>query len=111
MIPTLNETYHYFDDGKIRESRKMLVTITDIVPFDKIDKYTLGEWNEEVVEHDWLYNKETDYFVAGDLKISNNEVEKVFFVRTVDNGWFSLGDWSGKLDIDGSLNTLSNKTE
>lgn len=49
------------DDGKIRESRKLNVTITDIIPFDKIDSETLSIWKEEVEDCDWLYKKETDF--------------------------------------------------
>ena len=37
-------------------------------------------------------------------------IEKIIFVRTVKNndGWFSLGFWGGRLDIDGSLNAILN---
>lgn len=100
MIPELNKEYDYFDDGKITPSRYDKVTITEIVSFNKIDKETKAYWLEEVGQCHWLYNKETDYFVKGKLK----EVkEDVIFVRTLDNGWFSLGWWAGRLDTDGSL--------
>jgi hypothetical protein len=103
----LNKTYDYFDDGKITIGRKIPVTITEIIPFNEIDKETLSNWKEEVKQCYWLYAKETDYFIMGELKLSNNEIEKVIFVRTINinnnNGWFSLGWWAGRLDVDGTL--------
>ena len=35
--------------------------------------------------------------------IGDNETEVIYFVRTKDEGWFSLGWWAGRLDFDGSL--------
>ena len=111
LCPVLGQTYNYFDDGKIRPSRRMEVVITEIIPFSEIDLETLNYWKEEVEECDWLYAKETDFFVKGDLKVSDDKIEKIIFVRTINNnnGWFSLGWWGGRLDIDGSLNALLNE--
>ena len=109
LCPVLGQTYNYFDDGKIRPSRRMRVTITEIIPFSEIDEETLNDWKEEVKQCDWLYAKETDYFVKADLKVSDNKTEKIIFVRTINNnGWFSLGWWGGRLDIDGSLDASLN---
>ena len=110
LCPVLGQTYNYFDDGKIRPSRRMEVVITEIIPFNEIDAETLESWKEEVEECNWLYDKETDFFVKGDLKVSDDKIEKIIFVRTINNndGWFSLGWWGGRLDIDGSLNALLN---
>lgn len=104
-LPEINKTYDYFDDGKIKESRRMPVTITDIIPFNEIDEETLSLWKDEIEEIDWVYAKETDYFIKGDLKLSQNEIEKIVFVRTLDDGdgWFSLGWWSGVLDVNRDL--------
>ena len=99
----LNKTYDYFDDGKISESRRSPVTITEIIPFDKIDDETLEYWKEQVNEIDWIYNTETDYFVKGNLDLGDGKFEPVIFVRTLDNRWFSLGWWGGRLDVDGKL--------
>ncbi len=108
LLPTIGQTYTYFDDGKIRLARRMEVVITEIIPFNEIDSETMELWNEEVEECDWLYAKKTDCFVKADLKITEDKTEKIVFVRTRDNlhGWFSLGWWGGILDIDGSLNAL-----
>ena len=108
----VGKTYDYFDDGKISETRRIPVTITGIIPFDKIDAKTLLIWAEEVIECNWLYAKETDYFIKGnlmdeDLKADNQD--SVIFVRTIDKGWFSLGWWAGRLDHNGKLLKILNK--
>jgi hypothetical protein len=109
-LPEVGKTYYYFDDGKVSISRRMEVVITEIVPFSEIDEETLNNWEEEVREIDWIYAKETDYFVKGKLKVSD-EVNEIVFVRTINNddGWFSIGFWGGQLDIDGSLNAMLNR--
>lgn len=104
----LNKIYDYFDDGKINESRRLPVKITHITPFNEVNKDTLSEWLQEVKECPWLYAKETDYFLFGELKIAEESLgdgifERVVFVRTLNHGWFSLGYWAGRLDIDGKL--------
>ena len=102
----IGKTYNYFDDGKVKESRKMPVIITSITPFNKIGKRVLKLWREEVEQCDWLYEKETDYFIKGDLYVTKDKIEKVVFVAS-RNGWFSLGWWGGRLDVDGSLTKIS----
>lgn len=59
-------------------------------------------WKEE---WDWVYAEKTDFFIKGDLQLGS-EIQKIIFVRTINNndGWFSMGWWAGRLDIDGSLN-------
>ncbi len=104
----IGKTYNCFHDGKIRESRRRSVIITDIIHFDKINEETLLLWKEEVKDCHWLYAKETDYFVFGELKDVEENDEAVIFVRTTNNGWFSLGFWAGRLDIDGKLRETLN---
>lgn len=110
-LPIIGQTYNYFDEGKIKPSRKLDVVITNIIPFLEIDEINLYDWDQEVRECDWLYAKETDYFITGDLKISNDNTEEIIFVRTVNNnhGWFSFGLWAGRLDVDESLNNSLNE--
>lgn len=105
-VPIIGKKYYYFDDGKIKISRRLEVIITDIIPFDEIDSEIFNLWNEDVQSCDWLYAKETDYFIKAYLKISDHIIENIIFVRNtdVDSGWFSIGWWGGRLDIDGSLN-------
>ena len=105
----IGETYNYFDDGKIKLSRRIPVTITDIIPFDEIDSDTLEFWKQEIEEVNWVYAKDTDYFIKADLEIDKNIIKKIIFVRSVDHcigKWFSIGFWGGVLDIDGSLNNM-----
>ena len=111
-LPIIGQIYNYFDDGKIRESRKIPVIITEIIPFNEIDEETLIWWKEEIEEIDWVYAKETNYFIKGELlddDLKNSNQHKVIFVRTLshlDYDWFSMGWWAGILDIDGSLNAM-----
>lgn len=108
-LPELNKTYNYFDDGKIRESRRFPVTIVGIIPFDKADSNLLDDWKAEVFWIDWLYAKTTDYFIKGVIKEDTPDYKQEFdviFARTIDGGWFSLGWWSGRLDVDGSLTKM-----
>ncbi len=100
MIPEINKTYNYFDDGKITESRRDEVKIIELISFNKIDSETIKNWKEEVEKCSWLYKTDTDYFIKGRLKKTKKDV---IFVRTKDDGWFSLGWEAGRLDIDGSL--------
>ena len=96
MIPEINKEYDYYDDGKITPSRHDKVIITEIIPFNKIDKETRNKWMNEVKECSWLYNNKTDYLIKGKLK---NIKKNVIFVRTINNEWFSLGWWAGLLKI------------
>lgn len=101
-LPKLNQTYNYFDDGKINPSRRHSVFIKEIIPFDKIDEETLSNWKEETIECDWVYADKTDYFIKADLQLTKS-IEPIIFVRTLENEWFSLGWWGGMLDVDGKL--------
>ena len=101
MIPEIGKTYNCFDDGKITEGRLYTVDVVNVIPFDKIDKETLSEWKEQVNECDWLFAKTTDYFI----KTENGEDGNAVFARTLNGGWFSIGQFmnSGRLDVNGSL--------
>ena len=98
----MNKTYKYFDDGKIRLSRMDEVLIKEIIPFSNIDIKTLNEWLKEVAECHWLYSSNTDYFIKATM-FEDEDDKEITFVRTKDRGWFSLGFWAGRLDIDGTL--------
>jgi hypothetical protein len=104
-IPIIGKAYHYFDDGKIKVSRRGKVVITDVIPFENIDEETLIQWKEAVEECDWLYAPKTDFFVKVDTFFD------ITFVRTKDDNWFSFGFLAGRLDIDGSLNEQLNKQQ
>lgn len=56
-IPIKGKTYNCFDDGKISESRLYTVDVSEVIPFNEIDKKTLKEWKTRVDESYWLFNK------------------------------------------------------
>lgn len=107
-IPEIGKTYNCFDDGKVSLSRLYTVDVIDVIPFNKIDKETLDIWEEQVSEYDFLFAKETDYFI----KTENGEDGNAIFVRTLNGGWFSIGRFmnSGRLDVDGDLTVSLNNT-
>jgi hypothetical protein len=97
-VPEVGKEYHAFDDGKIKPSRLEIVKIVELIPFDKADAELLEDWKQNVEECYWLYAPETDYFAKAEY-----EDETSYFVRTEDGGWFSMGWFGSRLDIDGSL--------
>ena len=104
-IPKVGQTYNCFDDGKISPGRLYTVEVKKVVSFKKIDKRIKKQWKQEVRRCYWLYAKKTDYFIITE---SDEEVE--VFVRTIDDGWFSIGDFlnGGRLDVDGKLTEILN---
>tara|TARA_B100000953_G_C17824984_1_gene359894 strand:- start:79 stop:405 length:327 start_codon:yes stop_codon:yes gene_type:complete len=100
-LPKINKTYNCFDDGKVRESRRYVVTVKEMTPFNEIDDDTLSIWKEEVKNCHWLYKEETDFFI----KTTNDQGEEEIFVRTLNDGWFSIGGflYCGRLDVTGEL--------
>lgn len=91
-LPELYKKYDCYDDGKITESRKYQVLITDIIPFNKADKDLVEAWHEEVLTNHWIFAQETDYFIfAVSYEQWYPKIE--IFVRTLDGGWFGLGEW------------------
>jgi N6-adenosine-specific RNA methylase IME4 len=99
-IPKKNIVYNVFDDGKISPSRKYLVQVKEVIPFKDIDAETLTLWGYEVKTCYWLYKPETDFFIKTRNEYGKDEI----FVRTLNNGWFSIGPINGgRLDIDGEL--------
>ena len=118
LYPILGQTYVYFTHGSITPWNKAEATITEIIPFDKIDLETLDLWERQLKSHPLLYAKETDYFIKADLMWVSDHAEKIILVRTLNDkhGWFGL-PWyqerveAGRLDIDGSLNALLNECE
>jgi hypothetical protein len=93
------KTYNFFDDGKVKESRRYECKITEIIPFEKASNKLVKKWQKEVERCYWLYDKTTDFFIRA---VSDEIDEEQIFVRS-KGGWFSLGFWAGRLDYDGSL--------
>ena len=99
-IPDVGKEYHAFDDGKIKPSRHFITKIAEVIPFNAVDEVLLRTWQQEVEECYWLYATETDYFIKA---YDGDTEEPSYFVRTTEGGWFSLGWFGSRLDIDGSL--------
>ena len=100
-VPEVGKEYHIFDDGKIRPSRHAIVKVLEVIPFDKCaDPEVIKLWYSEIADCSWLYAANTDYFIKADCK---RFLDILYFVRTTDGGWFSLGWWGSRLDMDGSL--------
>lgn len=106
-VPEVGKEYHIFDDGKISFGRHYVAKVTEVLPFEKVanpESQLYRAWEENIMEAYWLFAQDTDYFVKAESSYDNNPL---FFVRTVDGGWFSIdypNVWMGaRLDIDGSL--------
>lgn len=108
-LPKVGSVYNHFDDGKVRESRRSQVVITEIIPFEKADFKILDLWKGQVEYCGWLFTKETDFFVRAIKSFDkpNYKTVEFLFARDVDGGWFSLNIYGGgSLDVDGSLMKL-----
>lgn len=106
-VPEVGKEYHIFDDGKIRMSRHYIAEVVEVIPaLQSAGLYPelYDAWKENVEECYWLFAEETDYFIKA---TSSYDANPLYFVRTVDGGWFSIdypNVWMGaRLDIDGSL--------
>ena len=104
-VPKVGDVRHFFDDGKIKESRHFMATIIEVIPFKKANQKLKKIWKKERWSCYWLYAYETDYFVKA--SIPKYDEKPIWFVRTKDGGWFSIdynGWWmSGRL-MDASFN-------
>ena len=107
LVPEVGKEYHIFDDGKISPSRHFIAKITKVLPFEKVadpESQLYKAWEENIKEAYWLFAQDTDYFVKAESSYDENPL---FFVRTIDGGWFSIdypNVWMGaRLDIDGHL--------
>ena len=99
-IPNCGERFHFFDDGKTSPSRHFVVEINKVIAFDQLHSEELiKEINTEQKECKWIYNQLTDYVLCG--KLLDTDIEPIWFIRDIYGGWFSIGFWAGRLDIDG----------
>ena len=67
--------------------------------------FTVLNGSDTTIGKPWLYAEETDFFV--ECEIPGYDENTIWFVRTVQGGWFSIdvqSSWqSGYLDVDGSI--------
>lgn len=101
MDIVLGRIYDYWDDGKRSPSRRKDVKIIGKCIPRGVHWKIRRQWKRHVKECYWLYAKKTDFFLKAILYSENEDKprteEIIYFVRTVDGGWFSLGFWSGRL--------------
>ena len=123
-IPEIGKQYHFFDDGKISPSRHYMATVEEIIPIEETKNIVLKTiigtftketeftemslydiWSIQSMGHPWLYAPETDYIIKCSIPVYDEE--PIYFIRTRDDGWFSIditsGWQAGRLDIDGKL--------
>lgn len=105
LIPKVNQTCMFFDDGKVSYNRMYQATVKQVMVYDDAPDKVKKAFERESKTHDWIWNKTTDYIIACDIKDYDNNL--IWFARTVDGGWFSMDvdkSWQGgRLDIDGKL--------
>ena len=125
-LPIVGKEYHFFDDGKISNSRHYIAKVIELIPIEEakkimistprdyneeinqnvfIDMSLLDIWIDEKLSCDWLYAPVTDYIIKA--SIPEYDKDPIYFARTKDGGWFSMDvtNWwqGGRLDIDGKL--------
>ena len=125
-VPQVGEKLHFFDDGKVGDSRHYMAVVTHVLTPEQakcvfvVDATSFSEYHsidfeenkslslldvhaEEVKSCDWIFAEQTDYFIACSIPEFDNHI--IWFVRKKDGGWFSMdiqSDWQGGyLDIDG----------
>lgn len=95
-VPIVGEVRHFFDDGKMRDSRHYMATITEVIPYKRACQKLKKAWKKERWNCYWLYAYDTDYFIK--CKVPKYDEKPIYFVRTQDGGWFSIdfnGFWMG----------------
>ena len=125
-VPQVGEKLHFFDDGKVSDSRHYMAVVTHVLtpeqakrvfvvdaarfsechPIDFEENKSLSLLDvhaEEVKCCDRIFADQTDYFIACSIPEFDNHI--IWFVRKKDGGWFSMdiqSDWQGGyLDVDG----------
>lgn len=103
-VPFEGETYHYYDDGKIKPSCHSTVKILKTIKFENAERAIREVYFRLKEEFYWILAKTTDYIVIG-----YNEKDcpgfTMLFARSQDGGWYGFetsGDdyWTGKLITD-----------
>lgn len=114
MVPKVGNYYHFWDDGKTGPSRHYICKCEKIIRIkeaksimihtsDNISLYDI--WKEQVEKYNWIYAKETDYFI--EISCPTYDDNHLYAVRTKDGGWFTLNiqSWwqDGTLDVTGEI--------
>lgn len=101
-VPKIGEKFHFFDAGRKNSNRHFIVEIIDIVPWRYITIKNIKKLIiKELERSPELFAKTSDFVCQG--KILGLPLEPIWFTRTIDGDWYSIGFWSGLLDIDGTV--------
>lgn len=101
-VPSLGEKFHFFDAGRKNANRHFVVEITKVIQWRCIAAKNLRKpIIQEREKYPELFAENPDYICQG--KILGLPLDPVWFTRTIDGGWYSIGFWSGVLDIDGTV--------
>ena len=123
-VPKVGQYYHFWDDGKTAVSRHYICRVERVLTnkeakkflvktYEPIDDNTVevrevslyDHWQKQVPEYNWLYAKETDYFI--EISCPNYDDNLLYAVRTIGGGWFTMDiqSWwqGGRLDVDGEV--------
>lgn len=124
-LPEVGKFYHFWDDGKVSTSRHYICKVERIITIEEakniivqvpeydwdnkenitINMTLYDKYQEQALNHDWLYVIDTDYLV--EISCPVYDKYNLWCARTKDGGWFSLDiqSWwqGGRLDIDGSI--------
>lgn len=96
----IGDKFNCYDDGKATPSRHSVVTIIDIIPAKKwTDRHkelvyiTLDEDGGD------LFSLDQPYLIIGE----NESNDKIAFLKTTYDGYFSTGWIGGSLDVTGEI--------
>ena len=122
-LPKIGEYYHFWDDGKSSASRHYICKIERIITEEEskniivevpeydwvkgedimVKKTLYEQYQEQALEHDWVYMPITDYLI--EASCPNYDNNNIWFIREKNGGWFSIdvqNFWqSGELDVTG----------
>ena len=99
------EIYDYNCDCKIPKTLKDIHK-EEVDDHRQSENFTVLNGGDTTPGKPWLYAEETDFFVECEIP-GYDEANTIWFVRTIQGGWFSIdvqSSWqSGSLDVDGSI--------
>lgn len=102
--PIVGKAYFAYDDGKIKPSRECVVTIVDILDYNKLDDELKSEIDRKLEDCNFLYMPEQTIIVKA-INQSRNDIE--YYMRTRNGGWFS----DCELDVLGWFKEISTDIE
>ncbi len=103
--PIVGNEYHAFDDGKINWSRHKVVDIVKKVKLRHLSLKAQKLIKDDIKNCYWLFAKKQSYVYVGYLRPFEDITieEPQYFIKTLCRGWFSIGWWGARLDVDGHL--------